>query len=269
MSSEKWFDWDTEKAPESASEPSAAPAPPTPATIETELAPELSSAPAPEPVLPVPEPSETPPPPVSTAPPVAAERPFTLWIEGNFTDEDRSKLLELLEREKFGIREVDLEYQWDAGRVLLPQISEYAAMRVVQVLRESSLEVRLSQGQAPSPEEQAATPRFASESAFRAPSHHPADSIPISSTDSLEGWERWEAIDTFLLTGLLKEPEWKAEQTDAFARLVEGLKRELRHRAHIKKAEALIRFKAEVLSSPWAHDAECRVQVSALAVKRP
>jgi hypothetical protein len=50
--------------------------------------------------------------------------------------------------------------------------------------------------------------------------------------------------------------------------LVESLKRELRYKAYIKKAHALVQFKAEVIPSPWHSENECRIQASALALKK-
>jgi hypothetical protein len=269
---ENWFDWDDSKPAEDAGVPAMQ------AETLPVLAPESAPESAPEPpgfpeapLEPAPdslaEASESVP--ASAPAPLPAERPFTLLIEGTFTSEDREKLLELLSRENFGIREVDLEPQWEAGRLLLPQISEYAAMRVAQVLREGNLELKLE------PAGSGASSLESSSEPFRTwqPGSpiHPAEQIPVTSLDHLgpgHSADDWEAIDTLLATGRLMEPEWKASQTDAFSRLVEALKRELRYRAHIRRAEALIRFKAEILSGPWQESQECRVQVSALAIRK-
>jgi hypothetical protein len=266
MDSEKWFEWDTEKTTEEAplqQEPNAAPEAPAPQSTEPEPLASLEateSSPSPGVTL------------LTQKAPIPAQRPFNLWVEGEFTAEDREKLTELLEREEFGIREVDLELQWETGRILLPQISEYAAMRVAQTLRESALELKMQANmiEAELPGSQKGL-QSQTQTQTHSPAIHPAETIPITSLESIESSpqpEAWETIDTILVTGLLKEPEWKAEQTDAFSKLVESLKRELRYRAHIKRAEALIRFKAEVLTSPWPSASECRVQVSALAVKK-
>lgn len=284
MSSEKWFDWDTDK-------PEASPA---------ETQPEATSAPAPDfPALDSAEPQLGQeglhePGPVSEPPPTAAtsaaiedsfalptesepakaalaipaQRPFTLWIEGRFTDEDRDRILELLSRENFGIREVDLEPQWETGRVLVPQISEFAAMRVAQTLRESSLNLTLLPVSGAAPAVSHGVPIKPPASASTG---HPADQIVVSALDLPHPQDQsgdWETVDTLVATGLLKEPEWKASQSDTYSRLVESLKRELRYRAHIKKADALVRFKAEVLASPFQTENECRVQVSALALRK-
>jgi hypothetical protein len=260
---DQWFDWDTESKP-----PETAQAQ-TQAYIQTQE-PTPALEPRPEPTA-QPEvtdyaaAAETPP-----AVSASAERPFSVWIEGNFTSEDRQKIEELISNENFGIRVGDLELQWEEGTVLLPQISEYAAMRVAQVLRESSLQLRLIPSEfkvLDSPE----APIKSSGHSMAVSSEHPAENIPVTTQEGLghdPSTENWEAIDTILATGILKEPEWKATETDGYGRLVESLKRELRYRAHIKKAEALLRFQSQILPSSWRSDGECRVQVSALAVKR-
>lgn len=259
---DQWFDWDTGASP-AAPAPELAPAPePAPAA---EPLPEAFEPSLQDPVLPPPaQATESQLEPQSAV--VAAQRPYTLWIEGSFRPEDRDKLLDLISREGFGIREVDLEPQWESGRVLLPRISEYAAMRVAQVLRESSLTLRMDFSNSTQREPEPAPP-IRTEIA----SEHPAEAIPVTSHELPQPGadpSQWETVDTLIATALLAEPEWRASQTDAFANLVESLKRELRHRAYIKKAHALVSFQSQVIKSPWQGETECRVQVSAIALKK-
>lgn len=256
---DQWFDWDTG---------GGAPASPAVSAPEPSLQPEIAPdavAPIEDPILPPPaQATESRLEPQSAV--VAAQRPFTLWIEGAFRLEDRARLLDLVTREGFGIREVDLDPQWDSGRVMLPRISEYAAMRVAQVLRESSLTLRLDPADSPRREAQPVAP-VRTEIA----SQHPAESIPVTPHPLPEPGtdpSGWETVDTLIATALLAEPEWRASQTDAYANLVESLKRELRHRAYIKKAHALVSFQSQVIKSPWQGETECRVQVSAIALKK-
>src|SRR5437764_1503439 len=69
--------------------------------------------------------------------------PFSLMIEGTLRPEEREKLIDLISREKFGIREVDLEPQLESGRILIPRISEYAGVLLVQALRNTQARLRL------------------------------------------------------------------------------------------------------------------------------
>jgi hypothetical protein len=208
------------------------------------------------------------------AKPVDALRPFHLRIIGKLPPLEKERFVELLTRENFGIREVDLEIQLEAGQILLPQISEYAAVLVAQTLKGAPVELRLSPSdlETAAPSDALSNLSTASSTPLSAPSSHAAESIPITPNDTLSGSGEseklaLEPLDVLIATGLIREPEWKAESSDAFGEIVEALKRELRFKAYLKKADALVRFEAKVISSPWISDKECRVQVSAVAVR--
>ena len=81
--------------------------------------------------------------PVGT-PDQAPSIPFSLMITGTFPDTDKEKLLEILSKNSFGIRGADLEPQFEAGKVLIPRISEYAGVMIVQALRDAPLEMTLA-----------------------------------------------------------------------------------------------------------------------------
>ena len=203
--------------------------------------------------------------------PVDAARPFHLRITGSLQTFEKERLLELIARENFGIREVDLDLQLEAGRILLPRISEFAAVLVAQTLRGAAVELRLEPSElVAAGAESALDPPTRYGSILQRPGEpatHPAEQIPVTSQPAIPGRGEAEELDVIIATGLIREPEWKAETSDAFSGLVESLKRELRFKAHLKKADALVRFEAKVLNSPWISESECRIQVSALAVR--
>ncbi|MEN9724013.1 MAG: hypothetical protein RJB38_1999 [Pseudomonadota bacterium] len=209
---------------------------------------------------------------------VSSSRPFHLWITGELKPYEKERLIELLEREDFGVRTVDLEIQFEAKKVLLPRISEFAAVLVTQALRGASVELSLLPSDAspsPSLEDSAdatntsglATPWKNETTVSNALDQHPAHLLPLTPHSAIPGQESALPLDLLFATALLREPEWKAETSDAFAELVESLKQELRFKAHIRGADALVQFEAQVLSNPWISDRECRIQAKALAVK--
>jgi len=197
---------------------------------------------------------------------VNAVRPFHLWIEGQLRPNEKERLLDLLARENFGIREVELDLQLEAGKILLPRISEFAAVLVAQTLREASVTLTLnpsdSVGTAPTTSG-APVPLTVHDSTHS----HPAEELPVTTEDQFPGRESASPIDLLVATGLIHEAEWRAENSDAFAKMVESLKRELRYKAHLKKADGLVKFQAQVLNSPFISERDCRIQVSALAVR--
>ena len=291
MTSDKWFDWDNSGSSESGSpgvnqEPSGkstqpsqqdAPVSPDPSEAFDSFDPTSPSPDTPLTEEAMPELGMTPPDlgaqalHIQPEPARVAEasRPFHLWIRGQLKSHEKDQLVDLLARENFGIREVDLEIQFEAGQVLLPRISEYAAVLVVQTLRGASVEFQLL------PSEMALadgatkniSKRFTQTAQTVTTLDHPAESLPITKDPFLPGHENAHVFDQLVATGLIREPEWNAESSDSYSQMVEALKRELRFKAHLKKADGLVHFEAKILTSPWISETECRVQVSASAVR--
>ena len=77
-------------------------------------------------------------------PEVEAAYPFHLTIEGKLSPQEQSTLIEWLKANDAGIRDVELQPQFESGRVLLPRISEYVGIAIVQLLRTASVQMRLT-----------------------------------------------------------------------------------------------------------------------------
>lgn len=213
---------------------------------------------------------------------VNAARPFHLRITGPLAPHEKEKLTELINREDFGIREVDLSVQLEAGRILLPRISEFAAVLVAQALKGSAVELRMQPSDLVSNDlsaeghdasfEAGTAGLAATREPYSRPTSpteddHPAERIPVTGDARISGQDSLIPVDVLVATGLLREPDWRAESSDAYSELVESLKRELRYKAHLKKADALVGFEARVLESPWLSEKECRIEVRATAVR--
>lgn len=74
---------------------------------------------------------------------VPAAFPFSLLITGGLSAEEKEKLLNLVSKENMGIRELDLEPQLENDRILIPRISEYAGVLLVQALRGTQAQMKL------------------------------------------------------------------------------------------------------------------------------
>ncbi|MBU6376329.1 MAG: hypothetical protein KGQ59_10065 [Bdellovibrionales bacterium] len=291
MTSDKWFDWDNSGASETGSpsvtqeqsskstQPSPQDAQMSPGQSEgfDSFDPTSSSPETPPMEGAIPELGMDPPElgaqalniQPEPAPVAEASRPFHLWIRGQLKSHEKDQLVDLLARENFGIREVDLEIQFEAGQVLLPRISEYAAVLVVQTLRGASVEFELlpSEMALADGAPKSLPKRFPHTPQTVSTLDHPAESLPITKDPFLPGHENAQIFDQLVATGLIREPEWNAESNDSYSQMVEALKRELRFKAHLKKADGLVHFEAKILASPWISETECRVQVSASAVR--
>ncbi len=206
-----------------------------------------------------------------------AALPFSLLLEhskGAWPAEDREKLLTVLSQHQMGIRELDLEPQFEQGKVLIPRISEYAAVLIVQALRNLPIQIHmdLSDRIFSTPETRSEPSLFAGLNLTRAPIDpgHPAEQIPITPGDLLPGQEGlgvpgMEVIDTIVVSATIDPKIVDAENSEEYAETVEALKRQLRYRAHHRGATGIIRFAIQMipLTSPTSY----RLILTGCAVK--
>ena len=192
-------------------------------------------------------------------PNVPASFPFSVLITGKLLPEDKEKLLDLVTRENMGIREIDLEPQLEAGKVLIPRISEYAAVLLVQALRGIRAEIKVGPSDkvfATQDTRETAEPSnaFTQEDPkieFISDLDHPAEKIPITSEKEIPN-SLCNLIDMVSASAALKAQAIEAESTAEYQQIVEALQREIKYKAFRKGANAIINFKIQLnrLSSP-------------------
>ncbi len=73
----------------------------------------------------------------------SGETHFSIRIEGHLGLAERNRLEDFFRRESLGIRPQDLKLQFEAGRIWLPRLSEYAVVLLVQQLRTASVDVQV------------------------------------------------------------------------------------------------------------------------------
>jgi hypothetical protein len=201
---------------------------------------------------------------------------FQLLIEGPLEPNEKENLLAFLEEKKIGISAQDLEPQWTAQRLLLPQLSEYTGVALVQLLRgtRASLSLSFSADSTPlqsvieksnwNPAEPTWTPHRGTEN----DALPPAEAIVVSSDGSTLPHSQWIGLDTITATALLSSERWEQESAYQLGPLLEGLKRELKYKAHHKGAHAILNFQIKLY--PLSHLSPQQVQVIAtgLAVQK-
>ncbi len=193
---------------------------------------------------------------------VPAAFPFSLLIEGPLTVEERDKLLTVIARENMGFSEVDIEPQLESGRVLIPRISEYAGVLLVQALRGSHASLRLGPSDSifatddtratleetvPGLNEKSTSHRLISQNA-----QHAAESLPLVAAAQLPGQVSLEVIDTLVVSAALRSHVVEAQKSSEYHEVLDSLTRELRYRAFRKGAEAIVNFSVQLdsLGSP-------------------
>ena len=204
--------------------------------------------------------------------PVAAAFPFSLLIEGRLKPDEQEKLLDLISKEKIGIRAMDLELQLQKGKILIPRISEYAGIMIVQALRGVSAEMKLA------PSDQIfSTADTRSEVTVEKESHtlssiagaspfeHPAENIPVTSERQLPGTMAGIMIDTVTASAMLKSTTVEMETSAEYLEILENLKRELKYKAYHRGGTAVVGF--SVTLSPLSIPTHYRITAMGTAVK--
>ncbi len=170
--------------------------------------------------------------------------PFDLRIEGELDAAEKEKLLDFLKENKLGIRAEEIEPQLDAGRILIPRISEYVGVVLVQMLHAAHLSFELS----PTPADEMSTfhsseaPKFQSYN-----THHPhqAESIPVvRSIQELGDRQKhpFTPIDNITAAAILRTSSVEARDSIEYQELLDNLQREIRFKAYRKGASAVVEF---------------------------
>lgn len=204
----------------------------------------------------------------SAAPSVPADFPFTLRVTGHLQSDERARFSDLITRENLGIREVDLEPQFEAGRILIPRVSEYAAVLLVQAIRGASVEIDL----APSDEAEATWNQSYSASEVSG-SHHalpdshdnPAESLPVTSDSQIPELGPYVVVDAVTASASLSSQSVEAEHSREYQELLEALQRELKYKAYRRGANAILCF--QVTLTPLTLPSRYRLTVIGSAVK--
>lgn len=206
---------------------------------------------------------------------------FSLMIEGPLKPEEREKLLDVLSRENLGIREVDLEPQFESGRVLIPRISEYAGILLVQALRNARASMRLGpserifatestrdeglDGSIGASSADAKTLAIMSSPASLTDPSHPAEAIAISTAPSMPNILLPVVIDTVTASATLTGRTVEMEESGEYQQVLDNLQRELKFKAFRKGAEAIVGFKIQL--TPLHVPTQYRLLLSGVAIR--
>ena len=184
-------------------------------------------------------------------------------ITGQLHESEKNQLMDLLEREKMGFRAIDLESQFELGKILLPRISEYAAVLIVSLLRGTQANIRVGRS-----DEIYASLDTQDEASVQM-QRPQSSSISISpeklsiSTSTTSNYPH--VIGVVQASATLTTHSVEATESDEYQRLVEALNQEIRMKAAVRGAQAIIAYSVELirLSLP----SQYRIQVLGTAVR--
>lgn len=207
--------------------------------------------------------------------PVAAQYPFSLMIEGRLEADESARLIDLLGREGFGISEVDLEPQLKSGRILIPRISEYAGVLLVQALRTAKATIRLGPSdtifatdatRAEADEVASAlSATIANVQSDSPEAEHPAERIPVTTDVDLPGFGPYYVLDALTGAASMRTFALEAENSNEYQIILENLKRELQYKAYRRGANGLINFTVQVV--PLSERSHYRIIAVASAIR--
>lgn len=196
-------------------------------------------------------------------PAVAASFPFSVMIDGKLKPEEQEKLTDIILDHPMGITDEDLKIQFAGHRVLIPRVSEYAAVMIAQALRATTAKLRLGPSDdiynadkdssgtplvTPPPAKSETWSIAPADLRNEAPGNHPADRMPVSAGGSLPGGRRVTVIDTLTTSAILRAQVLESPSSPQYIDMLESLKRELKYRAYRKGATAILHFTLKISS---------------------
>jgi hypothetical protein len=188
------------------------------------------------------------------APQVEAAFPFNLLITGPLAQEEKDRLLELVMRENLGVREMDLEPQFAGDRVLIPRISEYAGVLLVQALRGTHADIRLVPATR-DPDDIFPVQTAIDSARTFVGDGHAAEQLPLTADSQLPDYARFVVLDAVTASVSLRASAVEAESSAEYQEALEGLQRELKYKAYRKGANAVLNFNVTLvpLSAPFRY----------------
>jgi len=198
-----------------------------------------------------------------------ASFPFTLKIDGHLTPQEAEKLLDVMNRENMGFREVDLEPQLAEGKILIPRISEYAGIVLIQALRGVQAKISfglsdLFEGDTEVSEEGRPDSVFTKIEGTAPLSAESAEALPTTQGDELPQLGVYQVSDTLIVSGILSTRSLENSSSPEYAALLEALMRELKFKAFRRKARGITHLKIQV--TPLTLPTDHRITVSGTLV---
>jgi hypothetical protein len=168
-----------------------------------------------------------------------------------------------LTENSIGITSSELDFQLKSHRVLLPRISEFSGVKIIQDLRDSGLSFALKK----SDEE----PEFLADDGRSKSFHFEAGveqmplEVPILPASEFKPTE-YRVLDSIQMVQYLRAEILEVEQSELFQDLLDRMTEALRKRAKLKGANALTHLSHRI--TPLRLPSQYQVELSASLLKR-
>jgi uncharacterized protein YbjQ (UPF0145 family) len=205
--------------------------------------------------------------------PINAQLPFSVLIHGKLSEVDQARMIELLTEAGVGIRPLELEPQFSAGKILIPRVSEYVAIQIIQTFRDAPVQMKtapsdqiFSTEDTKSTEEETIPPSLFSTDRFSTSEDSSSLSdIVITTTQKIPGHSHFEVVDAISAVATMSSERVEAENSAEYQNLIDALKKELRSKARIRKANAIIHFQTTL--SRLTLPSQYQIVVSGTAIR--
>ena len=162
---------------------------------------------------------------------------FNLSIKGSFDPYSRSKLLLFITDNPVGLNSSELDTQISGERVLLPRISEYAGIRLIQTLRDSGLSFNLVP--ASRDPEEIHPPEKGLSLEYALVKKEDTDPVLPTFLEGTIDTALWEAYDSIKLVQFLKAEILEVERSELFQELLDRMTLSLKKKARVRGAAAI------------------------------
>ncbi len=207
-------------------------------------------------------------------PSVTPEYPFSLQIEGRLSESVQEKLLDLISHEQMGISKLDLETQLEEGRILIPRISEYAGVLIVQALRSSGIRMKLGPADMIFSTEDSkdnndsvvfSHGNFEKREMRLEEDKKSATNLPITTGTDIPQLNHFEILDVITVSAAINTTALEAERSREYSERLDMLKQELKMKAYRQGASGIIRFSVKL--TPLNLPSQYRMLVMGTAIR--
>ncbi len=191
--------------------------------------------------------------------------PFHLLIQGAFDPYARDKLLLFITENPVGTNSSELDLQIKSERVLLPRISEYAGIKLIQDLRDTGLTFRLAPSSVDEDEVTSEAPSVSIHYSNATSGAGAGKNIPILPKDQFDQ-KIYEVIDTIQMVQFLKAEMLEVEKSDLFQELLTRMTSAIKRKANALGAVAITNVHHKV--DPMRLPSQYKLELNATLLKK-
>ena len=172
--------------------------------------------------------------------------PFHLRINGTFGPFERDKLLMFITENPIGLSSSELDLQIQAGKVFLPRISEFSAIKLIQDLRDSGLSFKIH----PSDRDEAEATRespstFHYQNAATETSNQTSNEIPVLHAHT-KFEKPFQEIEEISVVQFVRTDMLEVENSPIIQDVIERMTEVLKQKARLKGGNALMHLQKEI-----------------------